>query len=48
MRGNRAAGMVVPMSVLIGCKQQTSDERVSGIAVNQKKQERDMTNTSGR
>jgi hypothetical protein len=40
--------MVVLVAVLIRCKHRPSDERVSGIAVNQKKQERDMTNTSGR
>ena len=48
MRRNVVVGMVVLLLVLIGCKQETSDDRLVDIAVNQKKQERDMINMSGR
>ncbi len=48
MRRYVVVGMVVLLSALIGCKEETSDDSLANIVVSQKKQEGEISSISGR
>lgn len=48
MRRYVVVGMLVLLSALIGCKEETSDDSLADIVVNQKKQEGEISSISGR